>query len=98
MDGSDGSQYYWYDLRKPAEISMSRDIGERILMVRPVFSFSGQTSLCFISIRCNFRLLRDVLIKCGHNLKMGDFIFQKDKAPILRFKHTTEWFNIEIMD
>jgi len=105
LDGPDGAQYYWHDLRKVPEISMSRNFGGGSLMTWAAFSFNGKASLRFISTKSNSedytKLLEDVLCNFGHQFHQNGYIFQHDNAPIHRSRHTIQWFksnNIEVMD
>jgi len=105
LDGPDGAQYYWHDLRKSPEISMSRNFGGGSLMTWAAFSFNQQVPLRFMLTKSKSedytRLLKDVLIEFGHNFHDDDYVFQLDNAPIHRSRHTKEWFrssNIEVLD
>lgn len=51
LDGPDGVQYYWHDLRKEKEIQMSRNFGGGSLMVWGGFTFAGALPLAWITTR-----------------------------------------------
>jgi len=105
LDGPDGFQYYWHDLRKEPEKCMSRNFGGGTVMVWAGFCYNGKTSLCFVTSRMNsenyIQLLDNVLIDFGANVLSDTYIFQQDNAPIHKSQKTLNWFNsrsIELID
>lgn len=46
LDGPDGCQYYWHDLRKEPETRMSRNFGGGSVMVWGAFCFHGKSPIC----------------------------------------------------
>lgn len=105
LDGPDGFQYYWRDLRKEKEVRMSRNFGGGTLMIWGAFSFHGKLPLAWISTRMNsesyVEMLEISLIEHGENLMGPDLVFQQDNAAIHNSRTTKEWFlskNIEVLN
>jgi transposase len=95
LDGPDGSQYYWHDLRKEPEKCFTRNFGGGTVMVWGGFSFNGTLPLAWISTRMTAGNYTDMLeislIEHAEQLMGPDFIFQQDNAAIHRAKHTKKW-------
>ena len=49
LDGPDGFQYYWHDLRKGKEILSERKFGGGSVMVWGAFSWKGKSGLAILS-------------------------------------------------
>jgi len=105
LDGPDGAQYYWHDLRKEKEFCFSRNFGGGSVMVWAAFSYYGATPICFISTKMNstnyIELLDSELIRFGESMPNEEWIFQQDNASIHNAKATKEWFsakNINILN
>ncbi|KAI8116740.1 Potassium voltage-gated channel subfamily H member 3 [Lucilia cuprina] len=101
LDGPDGFQYYWHDLRKDKEVRMSRNFGRGSLMIWGGFSIKGKLPLAWISTRMTsenyIEMLEISLIENGEDLMGNEFIFQQDNASLC----TKDWFrskNIEVLD
>lgn len=105
LDGPDGCQYYWHDLRKEKEVRMSRNFGGGSVMIWMGFSYKGTTPLCFITSRMNsttyIELLEDALIEYGDEIAGPDWIFQHDNASIHASRATKSFLDerqIEVLD
>ena len=86
LDGPDGIQHYWRDLRKEAKTILSRNFGGGNVMVWAAFGFHGKTQIIFLDGRQTSEDYRLMLENCllpfvwstyGH-----DYIFQQDNAAI----------------
>ena len=110
LDGPDGYQYYWHDLRKEKETRMSRDFGGGNVMVWGAWKTStgtvaGKLPLAWISTKMNSQdcidLLEISLLEHGEELMGENFTFQQDNATIHNSKLTEAWFrekNIHVME
>lgn len=105
LDGPDGFKFYWHDLRKQKDVSMSRNFGGGTVMVWAAFSFYGRTPLCWISTKMTsekyVELLEEVLIDFGEQQPTDEWIFQQDNAAIHKGSLVTTWFtekNIKVLD
>lgn len=97
LDGPDGLQYYWHDLRKDPKTCMSRNFGGGSVMVWGAFSLIGKLQLQWISTRMNsdkfIELLDFSLVTDAEHLMGKDYIFQQDNASIHKSKVTKTWLN-----
>ncbi|KAF0748124.1 hypothetical protein AaE_007457 [Aphanomyces astaci] len=95
LDGPDGLQCYWRDLRHPKESFFSRKFGGRSVMVWAGFSSDGATELAFLEGNQNsckyIWTLQDYLFPFAHQIYKGDFTFMQDGASIHRSKETMEF-------
>lgn len=95
LDGPDGCQYYWHDIRKDPEIRMSRNFGGGSVMVWGAFSQVGKLPLAFISNKMKssdyIDMLETSLIDHAEELMGPDFIFQQDNAAIHSSMLTKTW-------
>lgn len=95
LDGPDGSQYYWHDLRKEPETCYSRNFGGGTVMLWGGFSFKGTLPLAWISTKMTAKnytnLLEISLVEHAKHLMGPNFIFQHDNASIHSAKATKEW-------
>lgn len=107
LDGPDGCQYYWHDLRTEKKIRMSRKVGttKNSLMVWLGFSYKGMTPVCFISTEMKpalyIELLEGVLVEHGDQIAGPDWILQQDNASIHASVETRTFLterNITVMD
>lgn len=105
LDGPDGWQYYWHDLRKAPDVKMSRNFGGGSLMVWGAFSFKGKLPLAWITTKMKsedyVEMLEISLIEHGEALMGPDFVFQQDNAAIHNSKLAKAWFsdrNIEVLE
>lgn len=105
LDGPDGWQCYWHDLRKSTEVSMSRNFGGGTVMVWGAFCFHGQFPIAWITTTMNsaayVELLETQLIDNPPEFLEENFLFQQDNAAIHASKFTKQWFaqhNIELLE
>lgn len=102
LDGPDGFQYYWHDLRKEPQLFKKRNFGGGSLMLWGAFSMQGRTHLCKCDGRMNptkyIDLLENELITFSDDKMDGDFIFQQDNASIHVSRQTRAWFKEKEID
>lgn len=105
LDGPDGSQFYWHDLRKDEQVKWSRNFGGGSVMVWLSFCSKGKLKLTFTSCKMKsadyINVLKDRLLIEGRHYLGEDLIFQQDNAAIHKSKETMKWFeenNIYVMD
>ncbi|KAF0704885.1 hypothetical protein AaE_014720 [Aphanomyces astaci] len=92
LDGPDGMQCYWRDLRFDKESFFSRKFGGRSVMVWAAFSADGASEIAFLEGNQNsakyFWTLEDYLFPFAHFLYGDEFVFMQDGASIHRSKET----------
>lgn len=97
LDGPDGFQYYWHDLRKDPQFKFSRNFGGGSIMFWGGFSANGKTVLTKINSKMNSQnytdMLEDILIPFIEENMTEDVIFQQDNAAIHVSRHSINWFN-----
>lgn len=96
LDGPDGFNYYWHDLRKEKIFSLKRNMGGGSVMVWAGIGHNGKSDIVFIDKRMNAedyrKLLGDHLDNIKKTIGPKDLIFQQDNAPIHRAKANDKWF------
>ena len=104
LDGPDGYQYYWHDLRKDQEIYSKRVQGGGGVMIWAAFARNGKTNLAFITQRMNSikyqQVLSAHLLSFGPRIADDNFVFMQDNAPVHSSASTKAWFsskNINVM-
>lgn len=105
LDGPDGFQYYWHDLRKEPQYFSKRNFGGGSLMLWAGFSMKGRTHLLKCDGRMNsgkyIDMLDTELISFTDEVMDGDFVFQQDNASIHVSRQTRAWFlekEIDLLD
>jgi transposase len=97
LDGPDGLQYYWHDLRKEEQVYSKRQAGGGSVVVWGAFSAKGKLRLAVLSGRQNSEDYVSTL--CKYLLPFtalyhpGGFTFQQDNASIHRSSFTTQWLD-----
>ncbi|KAG1692357.1 hypothetical protein DVH05_028688 [Phytophthora capsici] len=105
LDGPDGMQYYWHDLRTEKDTFFSRQNGGGAVMIWGGFSSQGTTDLAFLSGRQNSldyqETLTNYLLPFGEGMHEGRYTFQQDNASIHSSKSTTvflESLDVPVLD
>jgi hypothetical protein len=96
LDGPDGFQTYWRDLRRPARQAKRRQAGGGSVMVWAGFSAAGKTKLAVLHGKQNsddyVYTVSEFMLPYAHQHYGTDFTFQQDGASIHRSKRTLEFF------
>lgn len=96
LDGPDGWQYYWHDLRNDRQIFSKRQAGGGSVMVWAGFGSAGKTDIAFVDNRLNAagyqQLLEQYFLPQSEHIGGPFFMFQQDNAPVHTAKSTFEWF------
>lgn len=96
LDGPDGYQMSWQDLRLPRQTRCARNFQGGSLMLWAAFGYLGKSNICFISNRMNaeqyVELLDSELIEFAGEKYGDNWIFQQDNAPIHNARHTRQFF------
>lgn len=102
LDGPDGFQYYWHDIRKEPQLFTKRNFGGGSLMLWAGFSMQGRTHLVKCDGRMNSEKYIDMLdtelINFTDDKMDGDFIFQQDNAAIHVSRLSRAWFEEKEID
>ncbi|KAG2978279.1 hypothetical protein PC118_g12384 [Phytophthora cactorum] len=96
LDGPDGFQTYWRDLRRPPRQTKRRQAGGGSVMVWAGISAAGKTKLAVLHGKQNsddyVYTLSEFLLPFDHSHYGTDFTFQQDGASIHTSKRTNEFF------
>lgn len=102
LDGPDGFNCYWRDLRREPEILTKRNFGGGTLMVWGAFTRASVLILAYPSTRMNSReytdVLQDHLLPFLNENNNVDFKFQQDNARIHVSRESMEWFRENEID
>jgi transposase len=105
LDGPDGFQSYWHDLRKEPDTFLTRQKGGGGVMVWGAFSSKGLSELAFLKGNQKaddyVETLENYLLPFGHCHYGPSFTFMQDGASIHRAKTTMAWFaenGVDIFD
>lgn len=105
LDGPDGLQYYWHDLRKEPEIFSKRVSGGGSLMIWGAISFKGVIGLAKVHGRMNSEgycsILQDSLFPGADRNFSNNWVFQQDNSSVHSSKHTKSWlesFEVDVLD
>lgn len=105
LDGPDGYQYYWHDIRKEEQIYSKRIQGGGSVMIWAAFGWKGKTEIAFVNGRINAaayqRVLEEHLLPSARKISGANWKFQQDNAPIHAATSTKHWFaskNITVID
>ncbi|ETV86302.1 hypothetical protein H257_02715 [Aphanomyces astaci] len=93
LDGPDGLQYYWHDLRKDEQTFLSRQNGGGGVMIWAGFSSQGRTEVAVLQGRQDSYAYCDTvanyLLPFVHAHHPDGFVFQQDNASIHASQETT---------
>jgi transposase len=96
LDGPDGFNYYWHDLRKEKIFSFKRNMGGGSVMVWAAFGHNGKSDIVFIDKRMDSNDYKELLESHLDNIRKTigskNLLFQQDNAPIHRANATKDWF------
>lgn len=105
LDGPDGFQYYWHDLRKEKLYFSRRVQGGGSVMVWACFSEHYKSEIVFVSTRLNssryVSMLGNHLLPLMRSADHPGMVFQQDNAPCHRAQNTHRWLQehgINVMD
>ena len=105
LDGPDGFQYYWHDLRKEEKWYSKKVCGGGRVMVWGAIGYNGKTNLAIIDTRNNgqkyVETLETHLLPFAERIAGENWQFQQDYSSIHTSKVVQEWFtlkNIESFD
>ena len=91
LDGPDGYNYYWHDLRKDKMFFQKQSSGGRGVMIWGAVSVKGKTTLCFFNSRVNSEVYKNNLSTNLIPFYDQHDIFQHDNAPCHSSVATREW-------
>jgi transposase len=102
LDGPDGIQYYWRDLRKEPQYFKKRQSGGGSIMVWGGFAADGKTALAILEGKQNAEKYCETLAShlrpCGRQLAGPRWVFQQDNASIHTARATMAWFAANRVD
>ena len=105
LDGPDGFQYYWHDLRKEQTVLSRRNFGGGNVMVWGAFGSKGKTNIAFVDSTLNssdyIKVLQEYLLPCYKKICGKNRVFQQDGAAIHTSKVTQNWLkskNINVLE
>lgn len=105
LDGPDGLQYYWHDLRREKEIYSKRQSGGGSVMVWGAFCVYGTSKIVFLEGRQDsnkyIKTLQDHLLPFVDAWYGRDCIFQQDNASIHSSYRTMAFFDeadVDVME
>ena len=105
LDGPDGLQYYWHDLRKEPQYFSKRAQGGGSVMVWAACAANGKTNLVFINGKIDSKKYQDILqenlVPLGAHIGGKNWMYQQDNATIHVSKSSKEWFTknkIQLLD
>ena len=95
LDGPDGWQFYWHELRREEQSFFTRQNGGGGIMIWAAFSYHGKSELRFISTTQKsgdyIYTLSEYMLPFAHLHYGLDFQFQQDNAPIHTSRETKSW-------
>lgn len=105
LDGPDGWNYYWRDLRQDPRIFSKRNFGGGNVMCWAAFSSLGKLDIVFVNNKMNSNDYQQVLdanlVPFIRQFPGQNLIYQQDNASIHVSRSTMAWFtqkNIEVLD
>ena len=95
LDGPDGWQYYWHDLRQEEQIYSQRQNGGGSVMIWAAFSSAGRSQIAFLDGRQDsaayINTLQRYLLPFANECHEEGSLFQQDNASIHRSQVTIAW-------
>lgn len=102
LDGPDGLQFYWHDLRREPEIYSKRVQGGRSVMVWGSISYQGKVDLVGIDGKMDseyyVNVLQTVLLPVCNKLLAEDWILQQDNAAVHTSQRTNDFLDVYDVD
>lgn len=105
LDGPDGNQYYWHDLRKEPQYYSKNVMGGGSVMVWAGFGYGGRTPIAFLSGRQkatdHITTLNSYLLPTAEEIAGANWIFQQDNARIHTANVVKTWMtekNISVLN
>ena len=105
LDGPDGWQYYWYDLRKEEQYFSKRASGGGSVMVCAAFSAQVKAQIAFLKGRENsdkyINTLENYLFPFVNESHEAGYVFQQVNASIHTSRQTNQLFqehNVTVLD
>jgi hypothetical protein len=96
LDGPDGNQFYWHDIRKEPQYYSKQAMGGGSVMVWAGFGFCGKTPIKILNGRQNssdyINTLEECLLPFGEEIGGQDWIYQQDNASIHTAGTVKTWF------
>ncbi|KAF0704367.1 hypothetical protein AaE_014975 [Aphanomyces astaci] len=97
LDGPDGFQFYWHDLRHEKDQFFTRHSGGGSCMVWAAFSCHGKSEIAFLEGSQTgdkyIDTLSNFLFPFGHEMYGGRIVFMQDNASIHRAKPVMEFLD-----
>ena len=86
LDGPDGFQYYFHDIRKETISAIRRQMGGGSVMIWTGIGYFGKISIKFINGRMNsvryINLIKEQINNHAGRISGTDYIFQQDNASV----------------
>jgi hypothetical protein len=102
LDGPDGFQYYWHDLRKDQKYLSRRQFGGKSIMVWAAIGSKGKTKIAFIEGKLNSKryieVLSEYLLPAIREIFGRNCKFQQDNPPVHTSKMSKKWFKTNKID
>lgn len=99
LDGPDGFQYYWHDLRREPQYFSKRVQGGGSVMVWAACASNGKTVLVFLNGSMDStvyqKILENSLLPVGTSIGGENWIFQQDNAKPHTSKSSKNWFETQ---
>lgn len=96
LDGPDGFQYYFHDLRKDEKTLSKRVQGGGGVMIWAAFGYQGKTEIAFIQGTMNSQgyqsVLEQFLLPVADEISGDGWVFQQDNAAVHTSRSTAQWF------
>lgn len=101
LDGPDGFDGYWHDLRKDPLYFSKRNFGGGSLMVWAAFESAGTVAIAFVSSKMNSDDYQEVLDEHLTPFWQPDYVFMQDNATIHKSASTMQYLahhQIKVLD